>query len=338
MDNVIVVQNLTHTYPATRRSPERQALRGVSFSVQAGEIFGLLGPNGGGKTTTFHILSTFFPPTGGQATVFGTDVAQEPEQVRRRLGVVFQSPSLDKKLTVWENLWHQGHLYGLSGVDLQERIQDLLGRVGLRDRSQDLVDALSGGLRRRVELAKGLLHQPRLLLLDEPSTGLDPGARHDLWDYFKELKEKEKIAMLITTHLMEEAEKCDRVAILHEGKLVALGTPEALKQQIGGDVIAVVTPDAEGLCQQIKKRFDAVAQVVDGALRIERKNGHEFIPQLVSAFPGQISSVTLGKPTLEDVFIHQTGHRFWNSDAPPFEKSPLPPPLSKGDGGGFISR
>jgi ABC-2 type transport system ATP-binding protein len=310
--DAVVVQNLSHSYPPVRpaKTP-RQALSGVSFSVPAGEIFGLLGPNGGGKTTTFHILSTVFPPTDGQAQIFGLDVAKHPAQVRLRLGVVFQAPSLDRKLTIRENLWHQGHLYGLSGVDLSRRIRHVLGRVGLWDRADDRVEVLSGGLKRRVELAKGLLHQPGLLVLDEPSTGLDPGARHDLWDYLKELQEEERMTILVTTHLMEEAEKCNRVVILNQGSVVALGTPSELKQQIGGDVISVETPEPETLAKGIQAKFEAKVQVVDGYLRIERERGHEFIPLLVSQFPGQITSITLGKPTLEDVFIRQTGHRFW---------------------------
>jgi ABC-2 type transport system ATP-binding protein len=310
--DVISVKNLSHTYPARRpaKTP-RHALKGINFSVGESELFGLLGPNGGGKSTTFHILATFFPPTSGQALVFGIDVARHPEQVRQRLGVVFQSPSLDKKLTVFENLRHQGHLYGLAGRDLDIRIQEMLRRVALSDRARDLVEVLSGGLRRRVELAKGLLHRPSLLLLDEPTLGLDPGARKDLWDYLKELKQRENMTFVVTTHLMEEAERCDRVAILNEGELVALGTPTALKSEIGGDVITVETTDPAGLQRQLEQKFGAKVRVVEGALRIERERGHEFIPQLVSAFPGQITSVTLGKPTLEDVFIRHTGHRFW---------------------------
>ncbi len=318
---VVVVDHLNHTYPARRtvrgrlsQRAGRQALKDVSFAVQEGEIFGLLGPNGGGKTTTFHILSTFIPPTGGRASVFGHDVQREPSRVRERLGVVFQYPSLDKKLTVWENLEHQGHLYGLWGADLKERIGTVLSRVRLLDRARDLVEVLSGGLRRRVELAKGLLHRPGLLLLDEPSTGLDPGARRDLWDYLGELQSREKMTMVVTTHLMEEAEKCDRVAILNEGQLVALGTPESLKHEIGGDVISIESSKPDELQTAIEKRFAASCKVVDGSVRIERERGHEFIPQLVSAFPDLVRSVRLGKPTLEDVFILKTGHRFWSSD------------------------
>jgi ABC-2 type transport system ATP-binding protein len=316
MASPVVVQNLHHIYPARRPAKEpRPALKGVSFSVERGEIFGLLGPNGGGKTTTFHILSTFIRPTAGRAEIFGFDVLRDAGKVREQLGVVFQNPSLDKKLTVEENLRHQGHLYGLSGRDLTARIQDVMRRVALSDRAGDLTETLSGGLRRRVELAKGLLHRPGLLLLDEPSTGLDPGARHDLWDYLAELKQRESMTMIVTTHLMEEAEKCDRVAILSQGQLVALGTPAALKSQIGGDVITVETNEPAALAAAIGQKFGAAPLIVGGQLRIERERGHEFIPQLVGAFPGQITSVTLGKPTLEDVFIKQTGHRFWNERA-----------------------
>jgi ABC-2 type transport system ATP-binding protein len=310
--DAIRVENLTHVYPSGRRgAAPRTAVDGVSFTVPRGEILGLLGPNGGGKTTTFHILATYFPPTSGRALVLGEDVAKNPARVRERLGVVFQNPSVDKKLTVRENLLHQGHLYGLHGNDLDARITALLQRVALSDRAGDAVEVLSGGLRRRVELAKGLLHQPAVLLLDEPSTGLDPGARRDLWDYLSELKGRDGITMVVTTHLMEEAEKCDRVAILHEGKLVAGGTPAALKNEIGGDIISVDAADPEGLAREVALRFSVQARVVDGALRIERDRGHEFIPELVGAFPGVIQSVTLGKPTLEDVFIRKTGHRFW---------------------------
>ena len=318
MNDVIVLDQLSHTYPAVGRSGSpRQALREVSFSIHQGELFGLLGPNGGGKSTTFNILSTFFPSTGGKATMFGHDVKKEPEQVRHRIGVVFQHPSLDVQLSVWENLIHQGHLYGLAGDELRDRIATVLQRVGLLDRAQDRVKTLSGGLKRRVEVAKGLLHKPNILLLDEPSTGLDPGARRDLWEYLHELRTQEKMTIVVTTHLMEEAEKCDRVAILNQGQLVALGTPTELKHKIGGDVITVQSADPEKLARDIQAKFQAKAEVVDDTVRIEQERGHEFIPQLVTAFPGQITSVTLGKPTLEDVFVRETGHRFWTMDEAP---------------------
>ncbi len=307
--DAVTLDRLTHRYG------EREALRDVSFTVARGEVFGVLGPNGGGKTTTFRILSTAMVPTGGRAMMFGHDVVREANAVRRRIGVVFQSPSLDLQLTVQENLRHHGHLYGVRGRALGDRMRDVLARAGLSDRAGDLIQTLSGGLRRRVEVAKSLLHRPSLLLLDEPSTGLDPGARRELWRQLKELQSRDGVTILITTHLMEEAARCDRVAILHHGRLVALGTPEALTSQIGGDVIAIATAQPEELCGQIRQRFGGSPTVVDGMVRLERAQGHAFIPQLVEAFLGQIASVTVGKPTLEDVFVHHTGHRFEEADA-----------------------
>jgi ABC-2 type transport system ATP-binding protein len=197
----------------------------VPFEVGEGEMFALLGPNGGGKTTLFRILSTLYPPTEGTARIFGHDVGSEAAQVRSRIGVVFQSPSLDRKLTVRENLKHQGRLYGLSGRALASRIDLVMERLGVRDRDGDRVETLSGGLQRRVELAKGLLHEPRLLLLDEPSVGLDPGARHDLWTYLDELRRESNVTLLVTTHLVDEADRADRVAILRKGEIAAIGTP-----------------------------------------------------------------------------------------------------------------
>jgi ABC-2 type transport system ATP-binding protein len=291
----VVVDNLTHRYG------ERLALDRVSFTVQRGELFGLLGPNGGGKTTLFRILTTLMKPTAGQVLMDGGPMD------RHRFGVVFQSPSLDKKLTVAENLRHHGHIYGLSGALLRQRMDELLTRFGLADRRNEFVEKLSGGLRRRVELAKGLLNKPALLLLDEPSTGLDPRARRELGDYLAELRAKDGVTVLLTTHIMEEADRCDRLAILDRGRLVALDKPAALKERVGGDVITV---EPARLREAIEKRFGVKASVVDNTVRIERPRGHEFVPALVEAFPGEINSVSVGKPTLEDVFIHLTGHRF----------------------------
>lgn len=301
----VEITGLSHRYGA------RQALDGVSFAVARGEIMGLLGPNGGGKTTLFRILATLLTPSAGTARVFGADVVRERDLVRWRLGVVFQSPSLDKKLTAEENLWHHGHLYGFSGRPLRERIREMLERVGLAERAGDIVETLSGGQRRRVELAKGLLHRPELLLLDEPSTGLDPGARRDLAEHLERLRQEEGVTVLLTTHIMEEAEGCDRLAILHAGRLCAEGAPDALKEKIGGDVISVGARDPEGLSAAIRERFGGEPKVLDGTVRLERPRAHEFVAALVEAFPGQIGAVRLGKPTLEDVFIHETGHKFW---------------------------
>jgi ABC-2 type transport system ATP-binding protein len=312
--SAVVVDKLCRVYGS------RVALNNVTFHVSRGEMFALLGPNGGGKTTLFKILATLLPATSGEVQVFGQNLSQNPHAVRTRLGVVFQHPSLDRKLTVVENLQHHGHLYGLQGRLLRERIAGVLDRLGLADRSRDLVETLSGGLQRRVELAKGLLHKPELLLLDEPSTGLDPGARRDFNRYLAYLREQEGVTIILTTHIMEEAERCDRVGILHQGQLVALDTPDALKARVGGDVIAIQAPYLENLREKLIKRFSCTPILVDGVLRIERPKGHEFVCEVVEAFPGEIQSVTFGKPTLEDVFIHQTGHRFWqdgsNGDMP----------------------
>ncbi len=308
--DAIVAQNLTHTYPPKRPSKVAQkALRGVSFTVSTGELFGLLGPNGGGKSTTFHILSTFFTPTSGSVMLFGKDAIQHPDAVRRDLGIVFQTPGLDIKLTVQENLTHQGHLYGLSGTALKQRIIEVLTRLGVDSRKDSIVETLSGGLRRRVEIAKGLLHHPKLLLLDEPTAGLDPASRRDLWNYLFELKTSERMTLVVTTHLMDEADKCDRVAIINEGVLVSFGTPAALKLDIGGDVISLGTADTARLSGEIEKKYHVTTQVIGQSVRFERAQGHEFIPQVIADFPGLVHSVTLNKPTLEDVFIKKTGHR-----------------------------
>lgn len=297
------------------RYGERTALTGLDLQVFAGEIFALLGPNGGGKTTLFRLLSTLIPIQSGAARVLGYDVARQTADVRRRIGVVFQAPSLDKKLTVVENLHHQGHLYGMSGGALRHRANEMLTRLGLADRRRDLVETLSGGLRRRVELAKGLLHHPRLLLLDEPSTGLDPGARSDLWDYLQQIRRDDGVTVVLTTHLLEEADKADRLAILNAGSLVALDTPDRLRASVGGDTLTIESEQPDELVAAISGRFGMAATVVDGSVRLEQPDGHQWVARLVEAFPGRVQSIKLGKPTLEDVFIARTGHKFW-SDRP----------------------
>ncbi|MFQ5692928.1 MAG: ATP-binding cassette domain-containing protein [Nitrospinota bacterium] len=297
----VVTEDLRHVYGT------RTALGGVSFSVSRGEVFGLLGPNGGGKTTLFKILSTLMPPTGGSARVLGHDLAAEPHAVRGRMGVVFQHPSLDPKLTVFENLLHQGRLYGMRGAALKDRAREVLGRLGVADRRRDRAETLSGGLQRRAELAKALLHRPELVLLDEPGTGLDPGVRRDFDDYLLELRKTEGMTVLLTTHLLEEAERCDRVGLLDRGRLVAVGAPDELKARVGGDVVAIQTADPEGLGAKLRERFGCEPQVTGGTVRVERPRGHEFVREVVEAFPGEVRSVTFGKPTLEDVFVRLTG-------------------------------
>jgi len=306
---IIAVRDLLHRYE------NRTALNSISFEVQAAELFGLLGPNGSGKTTLFRILSTLMVPSAGTATIAGIDAVRDPGALRRKIGVVFQAQSVDPKLTARENLWHQGHLYGLRGTQLRTRINEILSRVGLLDRANDRVETFSGGMQRRIELAKGLLHHPEVLLLDEPTTGLDPGARRDLWQYLAMLRDQEHVSIIVTTHLMEEAERCDRLAILNEGNLVALGTPEALTHEIGGDVILLEARDPQVLATQIRDHFHVDAVVLDNRVRLKIENGHRFVPEVVEAFPGEIQSLSVSKPTLEDVFIHRTGHRFWNEGA-----------------------
>ncbi|HTX53172.1 MAG TPA: ABC transporter ATP-binding protein [Candidatus Baltobacteraceae bacterium] len=301
----VTVHDLGYTYGA------RTALAGVTFAVPQGEIFGLLGPNGGGKTTLFKILSTLLAPASGTARVFEHTLPAEAAQVRRHLGVVFQRPSLDLKLTVHENLIHHGWLYGMHGAGLRDRCHDVLRRFRLADRAGDLVETLSGGLQRRTELAKALMPRPDILLLDEPSTGLDPGARRDFMHDLGHLRREEGTTVLLTTHILDEADRCDRLGVLDGGRLVALGTPSELKAKLGGDVVVIHSDTPDTLRSRIHEQFGHTATVVEGNLRLELPDGHEFVRAVVAAFGSAIETVSFGKPTLEDVFIHLTGHRLW---------------------------
>ena len=297
----IKVENLSYAYGA------RRALVDVTFSISQGEVFGFLGPNGSGKTTLFKILSTLIPVNQAAVNILGHELARESQSVRQYLGVVFQHPSLDLKLTVTENLRHHGHLYGLRGKTLKQQIQEALNQFELTDRAHEGVETLSGGLRRRAELAKATLHKPKLLLLDEPSTGLDPGARRSFREYLASLQET---TVILTTHILDDAEACDRVGILNAGELVAIGTPDELKDHVGGDVVIVDSPAPEELAPKVSQRFGRTATLIEGLLRIECHNGHEFVRDVVAAFPSEIRSARFGKPTLEDVFIKLTGRRF----------------------------
>jgi ABC-2 type transport system ATP-binding protein len=289
---------------------ERRALDDLSFVIERGEIFGLLGPNGSGKTTLFKLLSTLLPLQSGKARILDCDLRAETSALRRRLGVVFQHPSVDRKLTVSENLMHHGHLFGLKGEYLRERSAAMLSWLALTERASDLVETLSGGLQRRVELAQAFLHQPELLILDEPSSGLDPSARREFLNYVSRLRDEQGVTVVLTTHYLEEAERCDRLGILHEGKLVALAPPSELKSRVGGDVVVINAKNLETLRQQLQLRMRTQAALVGGTLRIERPRGHEFVRDVVEAFGEQVELITFGKPTLEDVFVHLTGHRF----------------------------
>jgi len=290
------------------------ALHEVSFRVPRGEIFGLLGPNGGGKSTLFRLLSTLVAMQRGTVHVFGRDLRRERAQVRPSMGVVFQSPALDGKLSVEENLRHQGHLYGLRGAVLRERIDRSLQRFRLSDRRGQRTEFLSGGLQRRVELAKSLLHAPQLLVLDEPSTGLDPGARHDLWSQLEEVRAQDGVTVLMTTHILEEAEGCDQVAILDQGHLVVTGAPQALEAQLGGDVISIRASDLRDVAAQIDERFGVRCRQVGGRLRIQHPEGAALLQQIVQHCGAALDAVTLARPTLEDVFIQYTGREFHEGD------------------------
>lgn len=300
----VAVESLGYRYG------DRWALQGVSFEVYQGEMFALLGPNGGGKTTLFRILSTLVAPVEGAVRIFDAS-HEEPWRIRLYLGVVFQRPSLDPKLTVWENLLAHAQLYGLWGSAVRHRAQELLERFGLAERQNELVERLSGGMQRRVELAKCLLPRPPLLLLDEPSTGLDPGARRDFFLLLRQLQSLDGTTVVFTTHFMEEADRSDRVAILHRGKLVALGSPASLKAEVGGDVLVIHTERATDLADAVQREFGLAARVVDGTVRAECPEAHQWVPRLVERFGQAISLISYGRPTLEDVFVHHTGQRFW---------------------------
>ena len=290
------------------RYGERIALSEVSLRVEPGQVFGLLGPNGSGKSTLFKLLSTILPPQAGQMSIFGLDVATQAAAVRRTIGVVFQSPALDKQLTVAENLRYHARLYGLDGDKAEVEMMALLGRFGLVERKRDFVQTLSGGMRRKVELAKALMAEPTLLILDEPSTGLDVGARIELWRLLGELREhRPGLTVLLTTHLMDEADRCDRLAILDNGRVLADSTPDALKDSIGGDVIRFSGHDLPRLQHTVADKLGVAALEIDGKLHIERPSAHLFVPHLIEAAPGLIDSVTVGRPTLDDVFVRLTG-------------------------------
>ena len=299
----VFIDRVSHRYGA------HVALREVTLVVEEGQLVGLLGPNGGGKTTLFRILSTLLRPSEGTARVFGFDAAAQPEEVRRRLGVVFQQPALDEQLTLRENLRFHGALYGLSGTALRERIDVLLDHFGLADRAGDRVGTLSGGLARRADLARGLLHRPPLLLLDEPTTGLDPVARHAFWQALARLRRSENTTLLVATHLLDEADACDEVAILDQGRLVAQGAPGALKDDLGEETLWIEAADAEGLRDRIEAQFGVPARVVGGTVQVATPDAPQILSALYDAFRDRIQSATVRKPTLEDVFLHHAGHR-----------------------------
>ena len=300
----IAVSGLSHTYG------ERRALDAIDLTVATGEIYGLLGPNGGGKTTLFRILSTHLKPQSGEVCLFGLNASYQAPEIRNRIGVVFQRPSLDPKLTVHENLIHHGLFYGQRGKVLRERAEAVARRLGIQDRSKDLVETLSGGLQRRVELAKALLPEPGLLIFDEPSTGLDPGARRMLWDDLEKLRRDQGVTIILTTHFLEEAERCDRIGILASGRMIATGKPSDLKREVGGDVIVVQTREPEDVASSIRTDLNLESEIVDGQVRITSDRADEFVSEVYRSCGDLAESVTVGRPTLEDVFVAHSGKRF----------------------------
>jgi len=299
--SAVDIQGVTHRYGT------HEALRDVSLQVASGTLYGLLGPNGSGKTTLFRILSTLMPPSEGRARVLGTDTVQDAEAVRQRLGVVFQDEALDDNLTVRENLRFQASLYGLHGADRRARIDALLSRLDVADRADDPVSDLSGGLRRRADLARGLLHRPDLLLLDEPTTGLDPGARRAFWRAIGRLRAEEGTTLLLATHLMDEAERCDRVGILSDGRLVVDGTPSALKSELGAETLWLEADDPTTLRDRIDAQFGEPTRIVGSMVQVAPPDPPSFLASLYEALGDRIRSATLRTPTLEDVFMVHAG-------------------------------
>ena len=305
MPSAIQVEELRLTYG------DRVALDGLNLSVDEGQIFALLGPNGSGKTTLFRILCTLLPAQSGRVELVGLNVATEQAAVRAAIGIVFQSPSLDKKLTVLENIRCQAALYGLHGSELRNRESELMQQLGIQDRANEFTETLSGGLRRRVELAKGMIHRPRLLLLDEPSTGLDPGARADMWQYLARLRDEFGVSVVLTTHLLEEADRADSIAIINSGKTVVAGKPDDLREQAGEATISIECDDPQELLPLIQQRLNCSAKIVDRQVRLDATANHAAVGELLQAFPDEIKAIRVGKPTLEDVFVAYTGHQFW---------------------------
>ena len=306
MQAAINVENVSH------RFGKRVALDSITLRVMPGEMYGLLGPNGGGKTTLFRMLCTMLPPDHGTIRLLSKNAANSA--VRAHIGVVFQHPSLDARLTVLENLRHQGHLYGLKGRPLSQRIEEVLDMMKLTDRAKDRVEILSGGLQRRVELCKSLLHRPQILIFDEPCTGLDPSTRRRFWDDLDILRRTYGTTLVLTTHFIEEAERCDRIGILDRGRLIAEGTPEELKRTVGREVITLETHDPKDLQSQIKKIVDRDVQTIDGQVRIACDNGQQLLAQLYPLLREKVQAMTLSVPTLEDVFVQRTGHGFHMED------------------------
>jgi ABC-2 type transport system ATP-binding protein len=290
-----------------KRYGELEAVKGIDFAVAPGETFGFLGPNGAGKSTTISMLCTLVKPSGGSARVAGHDVEHERDQVRRNIGLVFQDTTLDGYLTAEQNLRLHAELYGMPRSAVSERLEQVMEMVGLWERRASLVMTFSGGMKRRLEIGRGLLHSPRVLFLDEPTVGLDPQTRSSIWSYISELKRDEDITIFMTTHYMDEAEYCDRIAIMDRGEIVALDTPEALKASVGKDRVQIQTEDDEAAIAALREKFEIEATIAEGAVTFGVSAGEQFVPRLFAELEQPIRSVNLSRPSLDDVFMSYTG-------------------------------
>jgi len=297
-----------------RRFGELEAVKGVSFEVAEGELFGFLGPNGAGKTTTINMLCTLLRPTGGSATVHGFDVVHQRSDVRRSIGLVFQQTTVDEYLSAEQNLRFHAYAYDVPSQLRDQRIEELLTMVELWDRRKGRVRTFSGGMKRRLEIARGLVHHPKVLFLDEPTIGLDPQTRRHIWDYLLRLREQEHLTIFLTTQYLDEAENCDRIAIIDRGEIVALDSPDGLKREVGGDLITFSTPDSAAGAAEVKTRYHVEPMVQDGLVRFHVPAGDTFLPEFVRTFPQPLTSVSLKRPSLEDVFITMTGHEIRDSE------------------------
>jgi ABC-2 type transport system ATP-binding protein len=298
---IIKVENLVKTYGAIT------AVDGISFEVEEGTIFGFLGPNGAGKTTTINVLCTLVSATSGNAFIKGFDCSRDSSSVRRAIGIVFQDTTLDKDLTAYENLLFHAYLYGVRRSDIKPRVEDALKFVELSDRKDDLVKKFSGGMKRRLEVARGLIHRPSVLFLDEPTLGLDPQSRANLWEFISEMPKKHNVTIFMTTHYMEEAEVCDKIAIIDNGKIIAEGSPETLKKTVGGDIISLKTSDNRKSREEIYRLFGIQAEEKNGELYLTTNKGDACIPELIRGLSDMVISVKLQRPTINDVFLKLTG-------------------------------
>jgi ABC-2 type transport system ATP-binding protein len=301
----------------TKRYGDFEAVKGVSFEVGAAEVFGFLGPNGAGKSTTINMLCTLTKPTAGEGRVAGHDIVSERDDVRRNIGLVFQDPTLDGYLTAAQNLKLHAELYGVPSELVAPRMEQVLRMVGLWDRKDGPVRTFSGGMRRRLEIARGLMHSPRVLFLDEPTIGLDPQTRRSIWSYIRELQEHEEITIFMTTHYMDEAEWCDRIAIMDQGEIVALDSPETLKAGVGTDRITIQTDDNDVAMLALRERFGVEPQILEGAVSFGVAGGEQFVPRLFAELDLPIRAVSVSRPTLDDVFMSFTGSTIRDAEEDP---------------------